>query len=798
MLRNNLKMMLRNMRKHSMHSIINVVGLSVGLCCFIVISLYVSHEFSFDKMFTRSASTYRITMSSVVGGTSNHIPTVYPAIAPVLADRFPSIGTYTRIYNFKYSRLEPTFRYGDKVHYEQKVIFGDSTFFKVFDFKFASGDPAKALQHPKSVVITESIAKKYFGGEDAMGKILSFNGRVDLQVSGVLKDIPSTTHVQFDFLVPLSYFTTSGNPKMLESWDMDWFWTYLTINDPSQVAVVEAGINDLASEKIKERKQESDVRFFLQPLEKVHLYSKFDYNTDLVQNGDVGNLYIFISVGVLVLLISAINFINISMAIASGRFKEIGISKVLGAMKSQLRWQFLLEAIVICLGSLAIAFGLVKLSLPLFSSLLDAPLYVDIDRDVWLLAGIVLFTILTGLVSGIFPAMFISSLEPQRVLKGIWKQGQGGAKFRKALVGMQIAIAIFLVIGTVVIFEQLRYIQDRPLGYEKDHVVLLTVRDTKVVKSYHAFKNSLLNETSIRNVSSVSEPIGREVQFMTFDVEGHDKPQFVKILNVTHDFVNTMGLEIVKGRDYSREVSTDSVAGFIINEAAAKTFGWSEPVGKAIDHSFRKVKEGRVIGVVKDFNFEPLQRQIDPIVIWFGGPYWYVAVNVQPGKTPEALAAMEREWRKIEPDKPFAFQFLDQAIQHVYDKEQRLANVFLVFSILSIATAVIGLYGLISFIAGQRSSEIGIRKVLGASVRSILYLMTKEYFGLMAIAFVISAPLTWLIISQWLESFAFRIDWNMLYFVCGLAVTSAIVLSTVAFKSLGAARVNPVDVIRSE
>ncbi|MEJ0030147.1 MAG: FtsX-like permease family protein [Bacteroidota bacterium] len=415
-----------------------------------------------------------------------------------------------------------------------------------------------------------------------------------------------------------------------------------------------------------------------------------------------------------------------------------------------------------------------------------------------MLGGIILFTIVTGLISGVFPALFISSLEPQRVLKGIWKQGQGGARFRKALVGMQIAIAIFLVIGTVVIFEQLRYIQDRPLGYEKDQVVLLTVRDTKIVKSYYAFKNAMLAESSIRNVSSVSEPIGREVQFMSFDVEGHEATQFVKILNVTHDFVNTMGLEIVKGRDFSRDVSTDSISGFIINEAAAKTFGWEDPIGKAIDHSFRPNKQGRVIGVVKDFNFEPLQKQIDPIVIWFGGPYWYLAINVQQGKTADALVAMEREWKKIEPEKPFQFQFLDQAIQHVYDKEQRLGKVFLVFSILSIATAVIGLWGLISFIAGQRMSEIGIRKVLGASVRNILYLLSKEYLVLVSIAFVIAAPLTWVIISQWLQGFAYKIEWNAIYFVIGLGVTMLIVLSTVMSKGFGAAKANPVDVLKAE
>ncbi len=786
--------MLRNMRKHFLHSFINIAGLSVGLSCFIVIALYVRHELSYDKMFANPESIYRITMSSVVGGNTNHIPTVYPALAPALAEKFPSIAKYTRIYNYKYSRLEPTFRYEEKINYENRVIFGDSTFFDVFNFPFLAGDASTALKHTNSVVITESMAKKYFPGEDALGKVLKFNGRQDVEVTGVLKDLPSATHIQFDFLVPMA----SLNPKILESWNIDWFWTYMTIPDPAQVAVVEQGINQLALEASPESVKENDIHFYLQPLEKVHLYSKFDYNTDIVQNGDIGNLYIFMSVGVLVLLVSAINFINISMAIASGRFKEIGISKVLGAMKSQLRFQFLMESIAICLVSLLIAFLLLQITLPLFSGLLAVPLNIEITRDLWLLTGIVLFAAVTGLVSGIFPALFISSLEPQRVLKGVWKAGQGGARFRKALVGMQIAIAIFLVIGTVVIFEQLRYIQERPLGYDKDQVVLLTVRDTQIVKKYHSFKNNLLAETSIRNVSSVSEPIGREVQFMDFAVEGYDKTQFIKILNVTHDFVNTMGLEIVDGRDFSREVSTDSLSGFIINEAAATAFHWDKPVGKAIDHAFRPEKQGRVIGVVKDFNFEPLQKQIDPIVIWFGGPYWYVAVNVQQGQTTQAIAAMEREWKNIEPDKPFSFQFLDQSIQHVYEKEQRLGNVFLVFSLLSIATAVIGLYGLISFIAGQRLNEIGIRKVLGASVRNILYLLSKEYLVLVTVAFVISAPLTWVIINQWLTGFAFRIDWSVAYFAIGLTATMIVVLGTVVSKGLGAAQADPAKVLRAE
>lgn len=801
MLSNTWKIMFRNLKKHSVHTVINVAGLVLGFTCFIVIALYVKHEVGYDRQFIKSASIYRITMSSTVGGTDNFIPTAYPALAPAIEARSKDVTSYTRIINYKYTRMVPTFRFNENVFYEDKVIFADSTFFNLFDFPFIAGNPATALSHPNSVVITEGVAHKYFGDADALGKHLNFNGKVDLEVTGVLQDLPSNTHLQFDFVIPLSGIGNSGvfqSAGILENWNVDWFWTYLTIPDPARVADVERDLNMLASEKIKDTQQEFNLKFYIQPLRDIHLHSHFDYNTDLTQNGDINNLFIFISVGVLVLLISAINFINITMATATRRYKEIGVSKVLGAMKFHLRLQFLLESISICLVSLGLAFLLAPVVLPLFSQLLGVSLRLNVFKDVLLMSGITLFTIVVGIASGMYPAFFVSSLEPQRVLKGVWKPGQGGANFRKALIGLQIVISIFLIIGTLVIWEQLRFMQNKSLGYDQDQIVMLTIRGTNLSRSYHAFKNKLQNETSIQSVTSVSEPIGREVQFMSFTVEGQEKTQFIKILNVTHDFVKTMGLEIVQGRDFSRDNPNDSISGFIINEAAARSFGWNEPVGKSLDHSFRSVKQGSVIGVVKDFNFEPLQKQIDPIVIWFGRPFWYAAVKIQPGHTAEALASMEKAWKNLEPEKPFSFQFLNQSIQHVYDKEQRLSKVFLFFSMLSIVTAVLGLYGLISFIAEQRLAEIGIRKVMGASVKSILLLLSKEYVVLVVTAFVVSAPLTYLILNQWLQTFAFRIAWSPIYFVAGLFLSGLIVLATVVLKAMRAAGANPAEVLRME
>ncbi len=801
MLRNTLKITLRNLRKQNSHAIINVAGLALGLTCFILVAVYVKHELGYDKGFSKAASIYRVTMSSTVGGTDNFIPTSFPALGPEIKNRFPEVENYTRIFNYKYTRMVPTFRFEDKIFYEDKVIFADSNFFQLFDFQFVAGNPSTALTHPNAVVITEGAARRYFGESNPLGKHLNFNNRSDVEITGVLKDLPSNTHLQFDFVIPLSNIGNSGafrSVQVLDSWNVDWFWTYMVIPNHDKVPTVQTGINQMASEKIRDFQQEFNVKFYIQSLCDIHLHSHFDYNTDITPNGDMSNLIIFVSVGVLVLLISAINFINITMAAATRRYKEIGISKVLGALKSQLRTQFLFESVAICLVSLVIAFLLLQLAIPFFSNLIGVSLTFGFATDLLMIGGIILFTILVGILSGLYPAFFVSSLEPQRVLKGVWKPGQGGANFRKMLVGVQIMISIFLIIGTVVIWKQLEFIQNKSLGYDKEQIVMITIRGTNLTKSYHAFKNRLLNESSIVSVSSVSEPIGREVQFMQFTVEGQEKEQFVKILNVTHDFVKTMGLEIIKGRDYSKEVITDSVSGFIINEAAARAFGWMDPVGKAIDHTFRPVKQGAVIGVVKDFNFEPLQKKIDPIVIWFGNPNWYVAVKVQPGRTTDALAAMETQWKRFEPEKPFSFHFLDQTIQQVYDKEQRLSRVFLAFSLISIFTGVLGLYGLISFVAEQRLTEIGIRKVMGASVKSILFLLSKEYLMLVAIAFVVAAPLTYLAMNNWLESFAFHLQWSPLFFVAGLLVSGLVVIATVVLKASRAAQSNPTDILRME
>lgn len=797
-IKNNFKVLLRNLAKYKSYAMLSIGGLALGLTCFVLIALYVKQELSYDQSFSNYESLYRITMSSTVGGKSNHIPTVMPTLGPLLKSNYPELQTYARIINYKYSRLTPTFRHEDKIFYESNVLFTDTTFFRLFDFPFLAGNPNNALSGPNSVVMTESMALKYFGHTDVLGKTINFNNRADLEITGVVKDIPANTHIRFDFLMPLAGMANGGlfGPQVLENWQTDWFWTYLLVPEQKSLALLEDGINKLAKGNVNEFK---DARFYVQPIRDVHLRSSFDYGTDLSPNGDMNNLYIFISIGVLILLVSSINFINLNIAASTRRYKEIGVSKVLGAMKSQLRIQFVMESMITSQLAFLLAVGLIQLALPLFGEMVGTSL-----TSHWLANPIELaiafgFTLLVGLFSGLYPAFFVSSFDPQRVLKGVWKPGKGGTQFRTVLVGMQVAISLFLVMGTFVVYQQLNFLKSKDLGFNKEQIIMLTVRATSIPKQYYPFKHKLESHSSIVKVSSVSEPVGREVQFMSFKVEGQTEDQMVKILNVGYDFVETMGLQLKEGRDFSRQVITDSTAGFIINEAAARQYGWTQPLGKGIRHAlWQGAPEGTVIGVLKDFNFEPLHSKVDPLILFKGFPAWYLAVRLQPGQVKESLAFIEAAWKEFEPAKPFNFHFLDQSIQQVYEKEERIQRVFFLFAALSIATVALGLFGLVSFVAEQRLAEIGVRKILGASVANILTLFAKDYVRMMAVAFLLAVPVTYYVLTRWLENFAFHISLNASFFFTGGLIVLVVVMGTVFSRAWIASTTNPVDVLKSE
>lgn len=798
MVRNNFKIMVRNMMKYKTYATLTIGGLAVGLTCFVLIALYVKKELTFDHSLMRFHSLYRVTMSSVVGGKENRLPTSFSAIGPLLKANYPEVENYTRLINYKYSRLVPTFRSGDAIYYESGVLFADTTFFQLFHFPFVEGDAATALHDPNAVVITEEKALKYFGRTNVVGQVLHFNNRADVTITGVVRPLPNT-HIAFDFLLPLTAMASGGlnfGPQALNDWQVDWFWTYLLLPNDQTAARLEPALNALSKEHMRDY---VSPQLYLQPIREVHLRSSFDYGTDLSANSDLTTLYIFISVGALILLVSSINFVNLTIATSTRRHKEIGVSKVLGAMKSQLRFQFITESVATSLLAFTLAVVLIHFSLPWFGNLLGTSFEGSWFANPVELLSAFAFSLAVGLFSGLYPAYFVSSFDPQRVLKGVWKPGKGGTQFRTVLVGLQVAVSLFLVVGTVVVFQQMNYLQQKDLGYDKSHILMLTVRGTSIPKVYHAFKHKLESHSAVVRVSSVSEPVGREVQFMAFKIDGQTEDQHVKILNVGYDFIETMGLELKEGRDFSRTIPTDSTAGFIINEAAARQYGWDDPLGKSIRHAmWDGAPEGQVIGVVKDFNFEPLHASIDPLILFKGFPAWYVAVRIREGQLQQALSFIEASWKEMEPTKPFNFHFLDESIQRVYDKEKRVRNVFLVFALLSVVTVAFGLYGLVSFVAEQRLPEIGVRKVLGASSFSIIRLFTKEYLGMLLIAGALALPVSWLILNQWLENFAFHINIQLSYFLLGTAGVFVIVLGTIAGRAWAASSANPVEVLKAD
>jgi putative ABC transport system permease protein len=458
-----------------------------------------------------------------------------------------------------------------------------------------------------------------------------------------------------------------------------------------------------------------------------------------------------------------------------------------------------MEAVVTSQLAFLLSVGLIQFALPLFGEMVGTSLSAHWLSNPIELAMAFGFTVFVGVFSGLYPAFFVSSFDPQRVLKGVWKPGKGGAQFRTALVGMQVAISLFLVMGTFIVYQQLHFLKNKDLGFDKEEIIMLTVRGTSIPKLYYPFKHKLESHSSIVKVSSVSEPVGREVQFMSFKVEGQAEDQVVKILNVGYDFVETMGLQLKEGRDFSRQVMTDSTAGFMINEAAARQYGWTQPLGKGIKHAlWNGAPEGTVIGVLKDFNFEPLHSKVDPLIIFKGLPAWYLAVRLQPGQVKESLAYIESVWKEFEPAKPFNFHFLDQSIQQVYEKEERIQRVFFLFAALSIATVALGLFGLVSFVAEQRLAEIGVRKILGASAANIIALFAKDYARMMALAFLLAVPVTYYVLTRWLQNFAFHITLKASFFLTGGIIVFLVVLGTVLSRAWMASTANPVDVLKSE
>jgi len=807
MLESYLTIALRNLKRNKMMSFINISGLAIGIATCLLILLFVQYEWSFDRYHEKADRIVRVVFKGMVQGEKLNEANVMPPVAEALKEEFPEVEAATRL------RIagKPTIVYGEETYKSHEAAFVDANFLSVFTFPLVKGDAATALVEPNSIVISEAVAEKFFAGENPLGKTLDFkNGDQPHKVTGVMQQMPKNTHFQFDIFIAMSGLAEARQP----SWMTSEFYTYLVLPEGYDYHELEAKLptvfDKYAGPQMKQamgmgieefRAAGNDLGLFLQPLTDIHLYSDFAF--DLSPHGDIRNLYLFGAIALFMLFIACINFMNISTAGASKRAKEVGVRKVMGSNKGDLIWQFLLESVLLALFSLGLAVILVVLALPLFNQIAENQLSLHTLPLLWLVPGLLVFGLLVGTLAGSYPAFVLSNFRPSAILKGNLSVGNKSVGLRKGLVVFQFFLTIALMICTGVVFRQLQFIQDAKLGYDTSSVVVVPEL-WALGKKVEVFRQQLAQDTRVISASySGYLPAGRSYNNNFFLTPSHDNTQMVKTLryDVDEHYLPTLNMKLVAGRNFSSEMATDS-SGIILNETSAQAFGWEgeEALGQQVVYANNEGQRTsyQVLGVVEDFHFKSLHEQISPLVMVLGGGSGAAILKVQTSDVATLLADLKDRWTTLTSEQPFAPVFLDDSIYETYKAERRVGTLLAVFAGLTIFVACLGLFGLTVFASEQRTKEIGIRKILGASVASLVQLLSQDFIKLVAVAYVLACPLAWWIMSQWLEDFAYRITLSAGVFALAGALALAIAFLTVGYHSLRAALGNPLKSLRSE
>ncbi|MFC2166902.1 ABC transporter permease [Acidobacteriota bacterium] len=797
MFRSYLTVAVRHLKRHKIYSFINISGLAMGIACCVLILLWINDEVRYDRFHENTNNLYRV-LNDLNFGPGSRISrgTAYP-LGPAMKEEIPEIKDTVRLLSS--SRL--LVAYGEKRYFEENFIFADPSMFTMFTFPFVKGDPNTALELPSSVVITQKMANKYFGREDPLGKTLRTGNQNDYIVAGVIDNIPKNSHLQFDFVGSLERAVALGGRTHWSGW---LYSTYALLQPNTSYENV-----NIKLESWIETKDSEAARYYLQPLSDVHL-------SGLDGEGAKKPLSFFSLLALLILIIACINYMNLSTSRAGTRAKEIGLRKVVGAKKTNIVKQFLSESVLFAFFALFISIVLVGLFLPVFNQISGKELSLNLVQNKFLFLGILGITFLTGIIAGSYPALFVSSFEPDRILKGTLsakKIGTSTAFIRKGLVVFQFVITIILLISTVTVFRQMNFIKNRRLGFDKDHLVYMQLRsegnlwnqyDAQALwPKYKTLRNELTQDINILEVSAATclpfESLGDE--FGALDWDGKDAEYQVSMNHMAVDpqFFNTFKLELVEGRFLSDEFPSDT-QNFILNEAAIKATGLESPLGKR----FQLLdKTGQIVGVIKDFHVATLHTEIKPLILHkMPHQYWqyrnYVFARLSSENVPQTLASLKKMWNRVIPEYPFEFQFLDENINTKYMAEQRLETILRIFTVMAIAISCFGLFGLISFTVEQRTKEIGIRKIMGASMGSVVRLLSKDFVFLVLWANILAWPVAYFLMTKWLKNFAYRTEIGLVTFLfSGLAAVLIAVL-TVCFQSIKAALSDPVDSLRYE
>ncbi len=787
MIKNYFKIAWRNITRYKAFSAINIIGLSIGMACSIFILLWVQNERSYDTFHENADNIYRVTANV----SDFHIAVSPSPIGPAVTTLFPQVKSFVRL-NGPASHV---FSLDNHQFEEKNTFYVDSNFLSFFSFPLLKGDAATALLQPDAIVITETIAKKYFGNNDPIGNTVKMDNLGNRIVTGVLKNVPANSHLQFDCLMPMSAIAQTNRDLRDERWDNFNFYTYLLF-DKSNKGDRIAGITNQLNELYKTRESSLNVLFAFEPLKDIHLHSNLE--ADFPGRGNAQYVKIFFVIAIFILLVACINFMNLATARSARRAKEVGLRKVVGATRRQLVFQLMGESILFASLSLIVAILLVWLLLPLFNQLAGKEITIDLFSGNVLLS-LLLIVIVTGIVAGSYPALFLSGFQPSAILKGSLKSKGGNLVFRNSLVVLQFVIAIALLAGTIIVYQQLSYIRHMNLGFDKANVL------------YIPMKGELWNKTGALKAELAQNPLTSDFAFagnlpvslttgtINVDWDGKDPQSQVLFPNMGADenLLKVLDLKIAAGRYFSKEFKGDS-ANYVINEKAAMTMGFSSPAD-AVGKTFTLWgTRGQIVGIVKDFNFKPVQHAIEPLVFFYNSPARMIVVRTQPGKTDATINALEKISLSLNPSFPFSFGFLDDELNKQYRGEQQMGSLFNVFAIIAILISCIGLYGLSAFMAEMRIKEIGIRKALGASVSSIVYLLSSGFARLLLIATLIAIPLAWYVLHSWLEGFVYRIDIGWIVFAAAAFTALIIAGLTISYESIKAARAAPVKSLRSE
>lgn len=797
MFRNYFKTAVRNLWKNKTFSFINVAGLAIGMAVSFLILLLVYNELTYDRFHENSEDIYRIATKIDAEGRKLNVPSVPAPFGLKLQELYPEIaavsrlrGTGTRVISLE-----------DRLFEEDKIYYADTGLFEVFTIDLIRGDQKSALEAPFSLILTEEIAEKYFGKKDPIGRTLRIKNEEDpYTITGIAKRMPENSHFKFNILGSLSSLEKIRGD--LHTWMGFNYYTYLKIRGEYDATALTEKYYDQLMANLPDqiKKLDIQIQIDLQPLTKIHFSSYTE--GEMEPPGNPSYIRIFITIALFILMIACINFMNLSTAQSAKRAKEVGMRKVLGAQRGKLVSQFLGESLLLSGSGLILAVMLVLILLPVFNQLIQKDLNFSPFINWEISLGFITITLLVGLLSGIYPALFLSSFIPIEIFRSRLKAGKAHTFFRNGLVSLQYIISISLICSTLVIFSQLQHVKNHDLGFDQEQIVSMTLARNL---NHEVFKAELQGQPGIVKVAAVDNmpAMGRSETFFTFEGVAEGGRQVIPYVETDEDYLDTMGMKIVAGRNFSREFPSDKKA-VILNETLVKQIGWEDPLGKTVSMTdFNEKQEVilipyTVIGVVRDFHFESLHQPIRGHIFMLGEDLSMVAIKIRPDNIPQTLAAIEQAWQKMETGRPFDYSFLDETFDRLYRTEQRLGQIFIAFTLIAIIIAALGLFGLASFTVNQRTKEIGIRKILGASTPNVVLLLSKEFTRWVILANVVAWPLAYFAMNKWLQNFAYRIDIPIWVFIASGIAALFISLLTVSSKAIKAAVANPVNSLRYE